>query len=149
MKTTPILPNAREPVRRFMGPSDSLVSELVQEIAKDFVAHYAGVGKCLAFGVKYAGGRLVDIIEFAQGDVFLDCGVQRTALHEGAYLGHFGGRKHSGYGTIDVAGLLPLFLVVEQGLFDRFKLADLSGGAAILCCNLGMGVHGKRKVAMD
>jgi len=29
-----------------------LLGELVQEIAKDFVAHYAGVGKCLAFGVN-------------------------------------------------------------------------------------------------
>ena len=72
MKTTPILPNAREPVRRFMGPSDSLVSELVQEIAKDFVVHYAGVGKCLAFGVKYAGGGLVQIVEFTEGYVFLN-----------------------------------------------------------------------------
>ena len=26
---------------------------MVQKIAKDFVAHYAGIGKCLAFGVKY------------------------------------------------------------------------------------------------
>jgi hypothetical protein len=42
-----------------------LLGELVQEIAQDFVAHNAGVGKGLAFGVKHGGRRLIDIIEAA------------------------------------------------------------------------------------
>jgi len=42
-----------------------LLGELVQEIAQDFVTHYAGVGKGLAFGVKHGGRRLIDIIEAA------------------------------------------------------------------------------------
>lgn len=42
-----------------------LFGELVQEIAQDFVAHYAGVRKRLALGVKHGGGGLIDIIETA------------------------------------------------------------------------------------
>ena len=68
-----------------------LFSELVQEVAKDFVAHDSGIGKGLALRVEHAGGRLIDVIELAKSDVFLDGGIRRTAFDECANLGHFRG----------------------------------------------------------
>jgi hypothetical protein len=55
--------------RLFLG------DELIQEIAKDVVAHAAGVRKRLTFRVKNGCGRLAHSVSVAEGDVFLNQGV--------------------------------------------------------------------------
>src|SRR5258706_10118026 len=126
-----------------------LLSELVQEIAKDVVIHYARVRESLPLGVKYGGGRLIQVIQLAQRHIFLNQRVQSGAFYQRTHLGHFGRRQRSGYGAVNVASLLPLFLIIEQCLFDDLKLSDMSRGAAVERGYLRMRVHGQREVAVN
>src|ERR1700674_1856044 len=109
-------PRTRRPIqiiaRRRLSGLDcimgaSVFAQLVEEIAKDFVAHDTRVWKRLAFCVKYRRWRLIHVIELTKCDVFLDCHIERAALYQRADLDHLGRREHSRYGAIHVAGLLP------------------------------------------
>src|ERR1700730_1552281 len=122
--------------------SAELLAELIQEIAKDFVAHYAGIRKRLALGMKDCRRGLIDIVQATQRHVLLNGNVERAALYERANLGYFSGREHGGHRTVHVTVLLPLSLVLKQGLLDDLKFADLRRGAAVLRGHLRMRVHG-------
>src|ERR1700676_1176173 len=126
-----------------------LFAELIKEIAKNVVAHYTAVGKRLALGVKDSRGCLVDVVNLPQCDIFLNHGVYRAALHQTTHLGHFGGRQYGRYGAIHVAVLLPLFLVLKQGLLDGLEFTYLCRSPAVLRRYLRMRVHGQREVAVN
>src|SRR6266404_613281 len=140
--------------RRFSGldgiiRTAELLTELVQEITKNLVTHYAGIRKRLAFCVEYCGGRLIHVVEFAERHIFLNRSVECATLNQRTYLCHFGRRQYGGNRAIHVASLLPLFLVLKQCFLNGIKLADLRGGSTILSGDLRVRVHGQREVAVD
>src|SRR5260370_32321023 len=91
-------PRTRRPIqlvarRRFSGldciiRNAELLTELVQEITKNLVTHYAGIRKRLAFCVEYCGGRLIHVVEFADRHIFLNSSLEWSTLTQRTYLGH-------------------------------------------------------------
>src|SRR5208337_3266787 len=52
-------------------------------------------------------------------------------------------------GALYIAIHFPLFLILEDSLFDFFTSADVRGGAGVTGSHAGVGMHGQGKIAMD
>src|ERR1700676_1796750 len=63
--------------------------ELVQKVAQDLVAHYAGIREGLAFGMENGGGCLVHVVEVTESHIFLNGSIDRAGFNDGADLDHF------------------------------------------------------------
>src|ERR1700676_903233 len=66
-----------------------LGGELIEEIAQDLVAHYAGIREGLAFGMENGGGCLVHVVEVTESHIFLNGSIDRAGFNDGADLDHF------------------------------------------------------------
>src|SRR6266404_995886 len=126
-------------------PAEQLIEKRLQRV----VSHDPSVGIRLAATVKNGGRRLIDAVQLAEREILVDGRIQRPALHKHADLGHLRGGENRGNRAVHVAGLLPLFLILEERLLHGFVLAELSGGAGISCSYTRMRMHRQRKISMD
>src|SRR5215467_198039 len=99
--------------------------------------------------MKNCSWRLVYTVHLTKSKVLVYECIKRAALYLRADLVHLRGGKYSGHRAVHVAALLPLFLILEKRLFDRFDFAEVCSRPGITCGDSRVGVHGKWKIAMN
>src|ERR1700682_5090168 len=119
-----------------------LGQELVEKLVEDGVALDADHWVGLAVGMDDGGGGLVDVIDFAESEIFLDERVEGAAFYQCANFGHFGRRKNGCHGAVQVSGVLPLFLILKKSLLDELAFSNVRGGTGVLRGDSGVRMHG-------